>query len=162
MGQVNKFGSMRVKRRVNVFLVVGLILLGTLMGILIGYGIIRFLLCFGNPPLCRTEDEKFYIEPNVLEGVRPYLAEWATLPPEETESQRRAIGEELGVGIFVEPWEETSTGVPVTVVYIRLEVWYEWTRGMIYVHDANVELLGDGLCDLRRVEQGIYAFNSNY
>jgi len=149
---------MKVKRRAIIFLIVGLILLC----ILIGYGFIRFLLCFGNPPICRTEDERFYIEPDVLEGVRPYLAEWATLPPEETESQRRAIGEELGVDISVGPWVGTSTGVPVTVVYIRLEVWYEWTREMVYVHDANVELLGYGLSELRRVEQGIYAVNSNY
>ena len=115
------------------------------------------LVCLGNPPVCRTEDELYSVEPEILEGVRPYLADWATLSPKETAEQRQQVGEELGVHISISFWDETLTGERVTTVYIPLEHWYDWTRAMVYVHD-DVELIGR----VRRIEEHIYVSNYNY
>jgi hypothetical protein len=116
-------------------------------------------LACGNPsafPSNRTEDELFYVEPEILEGVRPYVADWATLPPEDTLEQREEIGSELGVGISVD------TSGPYTLVQIQIEVFHDWERDLLYVHE-DVDLREVyGTRDIRFIEEHFYAYNSNY
>jgi len=103
----------------------------------------------------------FYVEPEILKTIRPYLSDWATRPANETKQQREQIGEELHVDIDVFDWNRTSTGAPVTVVAVSLETYYDWTRGFLYVND-NAQLVEDYGYRLVPVEDHIYAYNTNY
>lgn len=122
-----------------------------------------YLLCLSllHPPLiCRSSDELFYIEPEILQTVQPHLADWATRSPDETESEREEVGKELGVNIDVFEWHETATGKSVTVVGVSIETYYDWTRGFLYVDDGT-ELLGEYEYLLRRIDEHVFAYNTN-
>ncbi len=123
-----------------------------------------YLLCLSllhPPPICRSSDELFYIEPEILQTVQPHLADWATRSPNETESEREEVGKELGVNIDVYEWYNTATGKSVTVVDVSIETYLDWTRGFLYVDDGT-ELLGEYEYRLRRIDEHVYAYNFNY
>lgn len=121
----------------------------------------RYVWCLGRPPTCRTKEELFYVEPEILKAVRPFLSEWATRPANETRQQREQIGKELGVNIDIFEWNRTSNSKPVTVVAVSLETYYDWTRGFLYVND-NTQLVEENGYRLMPVEEHIYAYNTNY
>jgi hypothetical protein len=120
--------------------------------------------CLRGLPICRSEKYLYSVDEEVLEQVQPYLEEWATLPQSETEDQRRQISEELGPGIAVNvydmPGHMTTTGKPITIVKIQLDTWYQWERGMMYVHEDATLLHSCDRCSIRQVDEHLYTYNT--
>ena len=119
--------------------------------------------CLRGLPICRSDKYLHSVDEEVLEEVQPYLEEWATLPPSETENQRRQISEELGPGVAINvydlPGHITTTGKPITIVNIQLDTWHRWARGMMYIHEEGTLLQStvDHL-DLRQVDGHLYTY----
>jgi hypothetical protein len=121
-----------------------------------------FLLAGCYAPALRSEAEKFFIEPEILETVRPYLETWSSLPPEETQSDRELIGNQLGRSI--DAYVESSASLadePFIVIVIPIEHWHDWERGMLYI-PLDEEFGHWGGKELRQIEQHIYAYNVSY
>ena len=70
-------------------------------------------------PIFRSEEDRFAEDPEIIEQLRPYLADWATLPPEQTSLQRRAAVRNIdGVLSVTVGNVQTTDGGYVTVVGI--------------------------------------------
>ncbi len=122
-------------------------------------------------PIFRSEAEIFRENPRVLEIVEPYLEDWATLSLELTRQDRHAIvlseNDILSIGI----WNaQTVDGQETRVVDILLDVWGDWRRGYLYVHDGS-ELLNNktinpsfssGVFSYRRLSDTIYLYQGAF
>jgi hypothetical protein len=113
-------------------------------------------------PILRSDDERFFIEPEVVEALEPYLSEWATLPAEETEAERDRITEENPhiMRITIGAWH-TEDGMQVQVVDILLEVWGDWYHGVAYKDDPEVELVLSSHWRWRKLDDHFYGYNYN-
>ena len=114
-------------------------------------------------PLFSTANERFAPAPEVIEALEPYLADWATLPPEQTEAQRNEIASQIEGVWWIEVASQPikSEGETVYIVDIGLDGWGDWTRGYLYVHDGSDLAEYPGL-SLRRVSENLYIYNRNW
>lgn len=93
------------------------------------------------------------------------MEEWATQPASKTEEQRRQVSESLEPGVAINMWSEefgaiySTTHEPVTVVDIQLDTWYDWSRGMLYVHE-DVELASSSdTFVIHQIDDHLYTYN---
>lgn len=116
-----------------------------------------FTLAGCGAPLLMSESRRFQPAPEIIERLRPYLADWVTLSPEETEQQRTQLATQLGIAIELGTWP-TTNGDEVNAVGVGLEARGEWSRGYLYVQD-NAPLQPHDKWVLRLVEEGLYLYN---
>jgi hypothetical protein len=109
-------------------------------------------------PVFMSEARRFQESPEILEALRPYLAEWANKSPQDTEEERREIGTQVNAGIGVGYGPPTIDGQSYHSVVIALDGLGEWGRGYLYTHE-DVELQETEQWRFRQVEEHIYIYN---
>lgn len=112
-------------------------------------------------PIFRSEEDRFAEEPEIIEQLRPYLADWATLPPERTSFRRKEMVRNVDGIMSITVGElPTTDGHYVTVVGILLEEWGDWSRGYFYVHENGVTLAENESLKYRQLDEHLYIYNS--
>lgn len=107
------------------------------------------------------DEERWAANPEVLEAIRPYFADWATAPFSTTEAQRKAFGADLGIGISVGVNPKTLNDAPVHSVKITLETLGDWERGYLYIHE-DVTLVETPNWEVRKIDDHLYLYNFTY
>lgn len=95
----------------------------------------------------------------VMRAINPYLEEWATLPPEQTEAQRNKIDSEVDaiIGIAVFAWA-TTDGDEIQVVTVGLDQLLEWTRNYLYVHESGITLVEYSNMEFKKLDDHSYIY----
>jgi hypothetical protein len=113
-------------------------------------------------PIFRSEEELFAPAPDVVREVEPYVARWATTPPDQTRAERADVASHIdGLWAINIGWNTTTDdGQTIYVIDIPLEVFGDWTRGYYYIYDGR-ELEETSQLRLRRVDEHWYIYNRN-
>ena len=112
-------------------------------------------------PAFMSDEKRWATDVVVLEAVRPYLADWAIASFSTTEGQRKALSNQLNVGILVGVNPKTLQDVPVHSVKISLEALGDWERGYLYIHE-DVMLVETDKWEIRKIEDHLYLYNFTY
>lgn len=90
-------------------------------------------------PIFLTYEECFTPDQTIIQEISPYVAEWATKPPERTERQRETVEKTAKkfMDIRVGNQYKTSEGETLYIVDIFTDTWYDWWHGYLYVHDGH-------------------------
>lgn len=113
-----------------------------------------------NFPICQSNEQRYSVDQEIVDQVQPYLDAWISMPAEDTEAQRAKTAEEHDLQITIGDWTK-SNGEVVTVVYIEIEYYFDWTKGMIFA-GAEQQLIGSEKFQLEAIGEGLYVFNSNF
>jgi hypothetical protein len=110
-------------------------------------------------PVFMSDARRFQTEPEIVQELQPYLADWATNPWDSTESERRAIAQRLNISIGILNWTQPNLNHPITVITIGIEALGDWSRGYLYVYEG-VEITPQFPgWELRKVDDHLYIFN---